>query len=631
LPRPCIALLRAGDAGADATLAVVGHAEPSRILFFRARTNVPNVVSTAEFAKLYSGVAVALQPAGKAVRDVDIGASRRAFDFRWFVPELLRHRRIWVEVLVASLFIQLIALAVPLCSQVIIDKVIVHQTPSTLAVVSSALLLLLAFSSTLSWIRQYLVSHTGNRVDAVLGMAIFQHLFELPARYFERRPTGVIAARLHGVETIRDFISGAAVTLLLDLPFLFLFVALMLLYSVWLTALTLAVIAAILAASLVVAPLFQSRLNAQFLLGARNQAFLTEYVAGIDTVKALQMEPQLGKRYESYLAAYLQSTFATRQLANGYNTAASALEQVMTTGILCVGAWLVMQGQDFTVGMLVAFQMFAGRVSQPMLRLVGLWQQFQQARIAVRRLGDIMDAPREPYAVTPTREPSGSGRIDFNDVTFRYRDDVPALFRRLSFSITPGHCVVITGASGCGKSTLARLLQGFLFPSEGAITIDGRDTRHLPANELRAYFGVVPQETTLFSGSIYDNLVLANPFATFDQIVHACTLAEIHQTIAGLPEGYQTELGERGAGLSGGQRQRIAIARALLKRPRILIFDEATSNLDQATAEHLAQTIARLRGKVTMLFIAHGIPQSIVADAVIRMGRPAAVPAEARS
>src|SRR5439155_17550559 len=294
-----------------------------------------------------------------------------SFGLRWFIPELLKHKRIWRDVLLASLFIQLIAMAIPLCSQIIIDKVIVHQTSSTLVVIAVALSIFLVFSAGLSWIRQYLVSHTGNRVDAVLGMAVFTHLFQLPIRYFEHRATGVVAARLHGVETIREFLSGAAVTLLLDCPFLVIFLALMVVYSAWLTFVTLAILAAVVAISLFVAPLFQQRLNQQFLLGARNQAFLTEYIAGMETVKSLQMEPQLRQRYEEYLATYLQSNFGTRQLANTYNTVANGLEQLMSTAILCLGAWLVMRNVDFTIGMLVAFQMFANRVSQPMLRLVG--------------------------------------------------------------------------------------------------------------------------------------------------------------------------------------------------------------------------------------------------------------------
>jgi subfamily B ATP-binding cassette protein HlyB/CyaB len=326
------------------------------------------------------------------------------------------------------------------------------------------------------------------------------------------------------------------------------------------------------------------------------------------------------RQYGDFLAQYLAAGFNTKQIGNTYNVIANGIEQLMTLSILIVGALLVMQNDGFTVGMLVAFQMFAGRMSQPMLRLVGLWQEFQQANIAVKRLGDILDMPQEPYALTPSREAGGKGRIELKDVAFRYSEHHPWLYRNLHMRFKPGHLTVLTGPSGCGKSTLAKLLLGFYQPQEGQIELDGRDIRHLAANELRQTFGVVPQETVLFSGTLYDNLAMAHPHASFDDIIEACKAAEIHEVIDKLPDGYQTEIGERGTGLSGGQRQRIAIARALLKRPKILVFDEAVSNLDQHTAEHFARTINRLKGKVTMLFITHQVPRGLQVDEVFTMG-----------
>ena len=292
----------------------------------------------------------------------------------------------------------------------------------------------------------------------------------------------------------------------------------------------------------------------------------------------------------------------------------------MTLSILVVGALLVMDssnsGTGFTVGMLVAFQMFAGRMSQPMLRLVGLWQEFQQANIAVKRLGDILDMPQEPHALIPHREQAGNGLLTIHSLAFRYGDQLPWLYRNLEIAFKPGHLSVIMGPSGCGKSTLAKLMLGFYQPQEGHIALDGKDIRYLAANELRSVFGVVPQDTVLFSGTLYENLVMAHPHASFDDVIAACKAAEIHEVIEKLPAGYQTEIGERGTGLSGGQKQRIAIARALLKRPKILIFDEAVSNLDQQTAEHFARTINKLKGKVTMLFITHQIPRGLQVDEV---------------
>ena len=366
------------------------------------------------------------------------------------------------------------------------------------------------------------------------------------------------------------------------------------------------ILALVLLISLVVTPLLRARLNEQFLLGARNQAFVTEYLAGMETVKALQLEPQLDRRYGDYLASYLQAGFRTRALGNTYNVLAGGLENAMTLAILCVGAWFVMTQPGMTIGMLVAFQMFASRLSQPLLRFVGLWQEFQQAAIAVKRLGDVMDVPREPCALAPGRELRREGRISIRGLAFRHANDRPWLFRGLDLEIAPGEFVAIVGASGSGKSTLSKLLLGFYEPVEGHIRIDGHDTRHLAANELRASFGVVPQETTLFAGTLYENLCLADPQAAFHDVIEACRRAEIHEFIESMPEGYRTVIGEHGAGLSGGQKQRIAIARALLKRPRVLVFDEATSNLDAPTARQFCDTLSKLRGRVTVLFIPRG-------------------------
>jgi subfamily B ATP-binding cassette protein HlyB/CyaB len=270
--------------------------------------------------------------------------------------------------------------------------------------------------------------------------------------------------------------------------------------------------------------------------------------------------------------------------------------------------------------MLVAFQMFASRMSQPMLRLAGLWQEFQHASIAVRRLGDIMDAPAEPRAVVPSRAPGGRAEVAISRLAFRYSPEHPYLYRNLSLVLRAGRLTVLTGPSGCGKSTLAKLLLGFYQPEDGRIAIDGRDIRHFSANELRQYFGVVPQETVIFSGTIYENLLAANPNASFDDVASACKLAAIDDVIDKLPRGYNTEIGEHGVGLSGGQKQRLAIARALLRRPRILVFDEATSGLDAATAERFAQTVNRLKGMATIVFIAHQLPKGLAADEVFNLG-----------
>jgi ATP-binding cassette, subfamily B, bacterial HlyB/CyaB len=649
LPLPAIAFLRpvpvfpvAGDetsvTASDQTPlphtpALILKSDGHKLLYFRAGSQTPETITVDEAAQCFASELILVakesstEPAtGEAEQIPGFTAERKEFGFKWFLPELLKHKTIWRDVLVASLAIQLVGLATPLFTQVIIDKVVVHQTSSTLIVLGVALVMFMLFTSGMTWLRQYLVLHTGNRIDGVLGSQVFRHLLRLPLPYFEQRPTGTLVARLHGVETIREFVSGAAVTLVLDFPFLLIFLAVMFAYSWQLSLIAVGLLGLIALISFFIAPVFRDKLNRQFMLGARNQAFLTEYVSGMATVKSLQMEPDIDRKYGDLLAQYLAAGFSTKQVGNTYNVIANGLEQVMTLSILIVGALLVMQNDGFTVGMLVAFQMFAGRMSQPMLRLVGLWQEFQQANIAVKRLGDILDMPQEPHALVPSRESTQmstqaqKGQLDLVDLAFRYSEHHPWLYRNLNMRFKPGHLTVLMGPSGCGKSTLAKLLLGFYQPSDGLIELDGKDIRHLAANELRATFGVVPQDTVLFAGTLYDNLVMAHPHASFDDVIEACKAAEIHEVIEQLPDGYQTEIGERGTGLSGGQKQRIAIARALLKKPKILIFDEAVSNLDQQTAEFFAKTINKLKGKVTMLFITHQIPRGLQVDEVLSFG-----------
>jgi subfamily B ATP-binding cassette protein HlyB/CyaB len=610
---PCVGFL----SGDEKKPALLVKRDAERLLYFVAGTQAPQTAPVKALKERFDAdVLLVRHESAKDPTHEDGAPAVGKFGFRWFWTELLRHKRIWRDVLLASFFIQLIGLTTPIGTQVVIDKVVVHQTESTLVAIAAGLAMFLLFSAGMSWLRQYFVLHTGNRVDAVLGSQVFRHLFRLQLPYFEHRPTGTIVARIHAVETVREFIAGAAVSVILDFPFLFIFAAVMFAYSWQLTLLALGILLVVAGLSVAVTPLLRARLNRQFLLGARNQAFLAEYVAGMETVKSLQMEPRLEGRYDELLASYLAAGFATRQLSNTYNVVATALEQAMTLSILCIGALLVMRNDGFTIGMLVAFQMFASRLSQPMLRLASLWQEFQQASIAVKRLGDIMDAPAEPHVLTPGRAAEGKGEVRIENLSFRYTPDHPYLYRNLSLTLKPGKLTVLTGPSGSGKSTLAKLLLGFYQPTDGRIEIDGKDIRHLSANELRQYFGMVPQETYLFSGTIYENLVAANPNSGFGDVVQACKVAEIHDVIEKMAQGYNTVIGEHGVGLSGGQKQRLAIARAVLKKPRILIFDEATSGLDQQTAERFAGTVNKLKGVATVLFIAHQLPKGLAVDAV---------------
>lgn len=648
LSMPCIAFQRdeggvAPSAGSSSMAGrgqpvMVVHAEHGQLLYFEPGVSEPKRAAIEEISQRFtnrcllvsripeaaesaSGLEESERPGAAEPGPDDSGRGQQAFGFAWFVRELLAHKAVWRQVLVASLVIQLIGLAMPLFTQVIIDKVVVHRTASTLAVIAVGLAMFLLFSTGMTWLRQYLVIHTGNRVDAVLGSKAFRHLMRLPLPYFEARPTGTLIARLQTLESVREFLSGALVVLLLDLPFLVIFAAAMAYYSWQLSLVVFFMLVLIVLLSAVVTPVFRTRLNRQFQLGARNQAFLTEHVAGMETVKSLQMEPNLESRFDENLATYLSAGFATRQLANTYGALAGAIEQAMMLLVLCLGALLVMNSEGFTIGMLVAFQMFASRLSQPLLKLAGLWQQLQQSIVAVRKLGDLMNAPAEPWSLKPGRASEGATAVRIEGLSFRYEREARPLFEGLSLEVKAGGLVVLQGASGSGKSTLAKLILGFYVPTAGRILIDGRDARQFSANELRGHFGVVPQDTRLFSGSIYENLVAANPHAGFPEVVKACRIAEVHDVIEALPHGYNTRVGEQGVGLSGGQKQRLAIARAILKRPKVLIFDEATSNLDAPTAERFAQTINRLKGEATILFIAHQVPASLQVDATYEMGR----------
>jgi len=627
LALPCIALLRAaagtGD-GAQSACAVhavrpalVVAASQDRVVWFPAGARAPTEAAADAFAGQATGVSILVRPRGDASDGDPAGGPADAFGFRTVLAELARHRGVVRDVLAASLALHLTALALPLASQAVIDKVIVNRATGTLAVVGVALALLIGFSAALAWLRQYLVIHTGTRVDAALGSRVYSHLLRVPLGFFERRPVGVLVARMNGVETVREFLSGAAVTVALDVPFALVFVVVMAFYSVPLTLVTLAAVAALAVLSLVVAPPLQRRLNDQFLAGARTQALATEAVGGIETVKALELESVFARRYDDALATWLRAGFATRQLANGYQAVAGALEQALSAAILCAGAWLVMRGDDFTIGMLVAFQMFATRVSQPVLRLAGLWQQFQQAAIAVRRLADVMDVPPEPRsgAASARRD---AARLSFAGLGFRHGEG-PWLMRGLDLDVAAGECVVITGPSGCGKSTLCRLAAGFAFPCEGAVRLDGRDTRALASDELRGALGVVPQETVLFAGTVLENLLLAHPHASQGEVERACRRAGIHDAVAALPDGYRTRLGERGIGLSGGQKQRLALARALLRAPRLLLLDEPMSQLDAGAAAEVGATISALKGTTTVVVVSHVVPPTLAADRVVRL------------
>ncbi|UYM17723.1 type I secretion system permease/ATPase [Endozoicomonas euniceicola] len=541
------------------------------------------------------------------------------FDFSWFIPALLKHKKLLSEVLIASFFIQLFGLITPLFFQVIIDKVLVNQALTTLDVLAFGLLVISVFDVVLNGLRNYIFSHTTNRVDVILGARLFSHLVRLPVAYFQARRVGDTVARVRELDTIREFITGSALTLCIDLFFTLVFFVVMYFYSPTLTWIVLGSIPFYVLLSLVVTPILRARLDEKFKRGAANQSFLVESVTGIETIKSTAVEPQMQRHWEDQLAAYVSASFRAMNLGNIASQLAGLINKVVTVLLLWVGATLVIQG-ELSVGMLIAFNMISGRVSGPILKLVQLWQDFQQAGISVQRLGDILNIPPEPgHNPNRTTLPALKGEVRFEHVVFRYQPERPAVLNSVSLSVRAGEVIGIVGRSGSGKSTLTKLVQRLYVPEAGRLLIDGIDLALVEPSWLRRQIGVVLQENFLFNRSVKDNIALADPGASLDRVMSAARLAGAHEFILELPEGYDTQVGEQGSSLSGGQKQRIAIARALLTNPRILIFDEATSALDYESEHIIQQNMKRISQGRTVFIIAHRLSTVRNSDRIIVM------------
>ena len=527
------------------------------------------------------------------------------FGFGWFIPAIVKYRKLFAEVLAASFFLQLFALVTPLFFQVIIDKVLVHRGLTTLDVLAIGLLAISFFEVVLGGLRTYVFSHTTNRVDVLLGAKLFGHLLRLPLSYFEARRVGDSVARVRELENIRNFLTGSALTLLIDLFFTLVFFAVLYHYSPILTAVVAGAVPFYVLLSALVTPILRRRLEEKFNRGAENQAFLVESVNGIQTLKSMAVEPQMLRRWEEQLAGYVGASFKAANLGNIAGQTAGFINKVTVVLILWIGATLVMKG-DLSVGQLIAFNMIAGRISGPILRLVQLWQDFQQAGISVRRLGDILNTPTEPgYNPGRATLPEMKGAVRFDHVSFRYAPERPQVLNDITLEIRPGEVIGIVGRSGSGKSTLTKLIQRLYVPAAGRVLIDGVDLALVEPAWLRRQIGVVLQENFLFNRSVRENIALANPGLPMEPVIAAAKLAGAHEFILELPEGYDTLVGEHGANLSGGQRQRIAIARALVTNPGILILDEATSALDYESERIIQQNMRAISQGRTVFVIAH--------------------------
>jgi len=473
----------------------------------------------------------------------------------------------------------------------------------------------------LNWLRTYAFAHTTSRMDAILGSLLFRHLVALPIAYFESRATGQTVARVRELENVRQFITSSALTLIIDVVFGLSFLLVMFWYSPQLTLVVVISIPFYAVISVCLTPMLKARVQEKFQRGAVNQSLLVESLAGIQTLKAMAVEPQVRQRWEEQLAAYIGSSVKVVTLGAAGSQLVGLVNKGTSAAILWFGAQAVIAG-TMTIGEFVAFNMLAGQISMPVLRLAQLWQDFQQFRLSIDRLGDIINTPTERSVASAKQNlPPIVGNVRFEHIVFRYRAGGQEVVRDLSLDIRAGEVVGIVGRSGSGKSTLTKLLQRLYLPERGRVLVDGVDIALLDPSWLRRQIGVVLQENVLFNRSIRENIALIDPSMPLDRVIRAAQLAGAHEFILELPHGYDTILEERGSNLSGGQRQRIAIARALVTNPRILIFDEATSALDYESERVIQSNMRAICQGRTVLVVAHRLSTVRNADRIVVMER----------
>jgi subfamily B ATP-binding cassette protein HlyB/CyaB len=604
-PLPGIAVLR------DGSFLLLGKAAEEGVIVLVPGEARPRLMTRAEFEEVWGGALVLM------TRRSGLAALSRRFDVTWFLGAMYKYRFVLGRVLLASFFLQLFALVSPLFFQVVIDKVLVNRSIGTLDVLVVGLVTISVFETILGILRTFVFAHTTNRIDVELGARLFRHLTALPIAYFQARRVGDSVARVRELENIRNFITSSALTLVIDLFFTFVFIGVMAVYSPFLTCVVLVSFPLYIGISMLATPIFRARLAEKFERGAENQAFLVESISGVETYKAMAVEPQMQRRWEEQLAGYVTASFRVLSLSNVAGQLVQLVNKLGIAAILYFGARLVIDGA-LTVGELVAFNMLAGRVSAPVLRLAQIWQDFHQTRLSITRLGDILNSTPEPtYNSAQTALPPIRGDIVFEHVTFRYQIDGPAVLQDLSVSLPAGQIVGIVGPSGSGKSTLTKLIQRLYVPESGRVSVDGIDLKVVDPAWLRRQIGVVLQENVLFNRSVRENIALADPAIPIDRIIAAAQLAGAHEFILQLAKGYDTVLDERGSSLSGGQRQRIAIARALVTNPRILILDEATSALDYESERVIQQNMAAIAKGRTVVIIAHRLSTVRQADRIL--------------
>lgn len=561
-----------------------------QVLLQYADSNKPEIISYQELIELWSGVVIC--------------CSHSRFNIRWFIPVLLQHRKSLIQVLTLSMLLQFLALISPLFFQVIMDKVLVHNALTTLDVLIITLLVVGVYEVVLKFLREYIFTHTTTRVDILLGGKLFKHLIKLPLSYFKQRHVGNIVARVRELDNIREFITGSALTLCVDVVFTLVLFVVMWCISPLLTSIILGALPLyLLLAALTTRPL-QKRVEVLCCCAAQNGAFLTETVSGVETVKSLALEPQMQQRWETQTRDYAEANFQVQNLQNLSSQTAQLLQKLAGAVVIVVGAYQVMSVQ-LSIGQLIAFNMLAVQALMPMSKLVDLWQQSIRAQVGLMLISDILSLPAEQAVGAAPTDRHIRGDISLQNVLFRYRPDLDPVLRNFSLSLRAGEHIGLVGPSGSGKSTVARLLQRLYVAEQGVISFDGYPIGNFSPEYLRRQVGVVMQESYLFNRTVRENIAHSRPTASLSEVVEAASLAGAHNFILALPLGYDTLLSEGGASLSGGQRQRIAIARTLLANPRILIFDEATSALDDESQAEVQKNMARIIANRTVITIAH--------------------------
>lgn len=548
----------------------------------------------------------------------DLIQKQDKFNLKWFLPAVWKYRNLLTEVLIASTTLQLLGLGTPVITQVIIDKVMVQESIPTLDVMGVALLFIATFEAVLGMLRMFIFTHTTNRLDMALSAQLFRHLLRLPLAYFEARRVGDTVARVQELEQIRQFLTGTALTVILDSIFSVVYLGMMAYYNLFLTGVALAVLPLFAILTLISTPILRNWLNETFNRSADSQAFLVETMTGIHSIKAHAAEKPARDRWEGLYARFVRTGFRATTTANISNHLGDFLTSFSALLILWVGARLVIK-QELTIGQLVAFQMLSGRVTGPLLRLVQLWQTLQEVLLAVDRIGDILNVAPEAEPGTGLVLPKLQGQVGFDQVFFRYHSEQEPILRGVSFDVQPGMFVGIVGRSGSGKSTLSKLIQRLYLPESGRILVDGFDIKSADLSSLRPQIAVVLQEDFLFNGTIIENITLGTADARAEDVVEAARLAVAHDFICDLPHGYETNVGERGTALSGGQRQRITLARMFLSDAPLIILDEATSNLDAETEQQVLANLQQVSQNRTVFLIAHRFAPLKRADLILVM------------